>query len=233
MEITEYSVKTGRVPNVVFAFVSDIHECDTRPAIEALAASDADALLVGGDCVHNEEKCEKGFEFLRSAASVMPVFCSLGNHERRVENVRERIRETGAILLDNSDAVFRGVRIGGLTSGVFYREQTSKKKTPPPKIEWLSEFSQKDGYKLLLCHHPEYYAPYIKPLDIDLTLSGHAHGGQWRFFKRGLYAPGQGLFPEYTSGMYGKRLIVSRGLGNPHIVPRINNEPEFVVIRLS
>ena len=74
----------------------------------------------------------------------------------------------------------------------------------------------------------------IKPLPIDLTLSGHAHGGQWRFFGRGVFSPGQGLFPKYTSGMYdGGRFIVGRGLGNPIIIPRIFNSPEVLVIRLG
>ena len=233
MVVTEYAIPAPEGSGAVFAFVSDIHECDTKPALEALGKANADALLVGGDYVHNAQKCVKGFEFLRAAASLLPVFCSFGNHELRVDGICEKTAETGAVPLDNSDVLFRGFRIGGLTSGVFYEEQKTKKVTPPPDQRWLKEFSEKDGYKILLCHHPEYYEPYIKPLGIDLTLSGHAHGGQWRFFRRGLYAPGQGLFPKYTSGMYDGRLIVSRGLGNPHAVPRVNNAPEFIVLKIG
>ena len=28
------------------------------------------------------------------------------------------------------------------------------------------------------------------------------------------------------------RLFVSRGLGNPHVIPRINNDPEIVCIQI-
>ncbi|MBQ3816071.1 MAG: metallophosphoesterase, partial [Clostridia bacterium] len=58
------------------------------------------------------------------------------------------------------------------------------------------------GFHILLCHHPEYWEPLVHGRRIELTVSGHAHGGQWRIFGRGVYAPGQGLFPRYTSGLY-------------------------------
>jgi predicted MPP superfamily phosphohydrolase len=69
---------------------------------------------------------------------------------------------------------------------------------------------------------------------IDLVLSGHAHGGQWRFLGQGILSPGQGLFPKYTSGVhegrYG-RMIISRGLSNPYkAVPRFGNPCELVYV---
>ena len=85
--------------------------------------------------------------------------------------------------------------------------------------------------RLLLCHHPEYYPDYIRGTDIELTVSGHAHGGQWSIFGRGVFAPGQGLFPKYTAGVYdGGRLVVSRGVTNTVRIPRFFNPTEIVVI---
>ena len=49
-------------------------------------------------------------------------------------------------------------------------------------------------------------------------------------FNMGVFAPGQGIFPKYTSGLYDGKLIVSRGLGNQTPYPRINNEEEIIVI---
>ena len=92
---------------------------------------------------------------------------------------------------------------------------------------------RRSGYKVLLSHHPEYYPEYIKDLDIDLILSGHAHGGQLRFFGRGLFAPGQGLLPKYTSGIHDGRMIVSRGLANnAPPIPRLFNSKELIFIDL-
>ena len=64
----------------------------------------------------------------------------------------------------------------------------------------------------------------------DLILSGHAHGGQIRLFGRGLFAPGQGIFPKYTSGIHGS-MIISRGLSNTGgMIPRLFNRREIVYI---
>ena len=94
----------------------------------------------------------------------------------------------------------------------------------------------RDGFKLLLCHHPEYFAPLVQGLDIDLTLAGHAHGGQVRIpgVLNGLYAPNQGWFPKLAGGAYaqgGTTLIVSRGLAVRTRLPRIFNRPEVVLVR--
>ena len=73
-------------------------------------------------------------------------------------------------------------------------------------------------------------------LNIDLVLSGHAHGGQFRLpFIGGIAAPNQGLFPRYDGGMYSENnttMIVSRGIGNSIIPVRFNNRPEIVSIEL-
>ena len=101
---------------------------------------------------------------------------------------------------------------------------------PGPDLAWLKDFEQQDGFKILLCHHPEYRDRYLKDMKIDLILSGHAHGGQIRFAGQGLFAPGQGLFPKYTSGMYGN-LVVSRGLANTAgFIPRLGNPTEIVYL---
>ena len=91
-----------------------------------------------------------------------------------------------------------------------------------------------DGFRILLCHHPEYWPAYIRETDIDLTLSGHAHGGQWQipFTNQGIFAPGQHLFPKYTSGIYKNRLAVSRGMANTVCIPRFFNPREILLLEL-
>lgn len=102
-----------------------------------------------------------------------------------------------------------------------------------PDLDWLDGFERSPGYHILLCHHPEYYPNLLRDRSPDLILCGHAHGGQWRIAGHGLFAPGQGLFPRYTSGVYEDRLVVSRGLCNTAVFPRINNPTEIVYIERS
>ena len=100
----------------------------------------------------------------------------------------------------------------------------------------LSQVNISDGFTILLSHRPEYFNVYQNK-NIDLVLSGHAHGGQFRLpFGGGVIAPGQGLFPKYDAGAYtenGTTMIVSRGIGNSIIPVRINNPPEIVIIELN
>ena len=94
----------------------------------------------------------------------------------------------------------------------------------------------KNGYTILLSHRPELFETYVD-CDVDLILSGHAHGGQFRLpFIGGLIAPNQGLFPKYDAGLYTDKntnMIVSRGLGNSIIPLRFNNCPEIVLVELN
>lgn len=228
---------TAPIPHPLhFAFVSDLHNIPNEPILSALRAQKLDAILGGGDLIHNERIYARGFEFLRAAAGIAPVFCCIGNHELRYAAPNDLVRDfaqAGATLLNNSDILFEGIQIGGLTSGHLPSLRTQAGfRTPPPETAWLERFCKSDRYRMVLSHHPEYYEPYLRDLPIDLILSGHAHGGQWRFFGRGVYAPGQGLFPRYTSGVFDQRLIVGRGLGNPHRIPRLFNRPELILLHL-
>lgn len=170
-----------------------------------------------------EHDPENAYHFLREAGKIAPLYLSLGNHDRYFlpEDISV-IRESGTVLLDNRDTEVRvrdvRLRIGGLSS--------------EPDFDWLDEFSRKDGYKILLCHHPEYYS-FLKDRDISLILSGHAHGGQIRIFGRGIYAPGQGVLPKYTRGVYDGRMVVSAGCVNTASVPRWGNHCEVVMIHLK
>ncbi len=81
----------------------------------------------------------------------------------------------------------------------------------------------------------ELFAVYAEN-GIDLVLSGHAHGGQFRLpLIGGLAAPNQGLFPKYDAGLYVEdytNMIVSRGIGNSIVPFRFHNRPEVVLIEL-
>ena len=97
---------------------------------------------------------------------------------------------------------------------------------------------RQEGYTILLAHRPELAEQYAACHTFDLTVSGHAHGGQIRIpgIINGLYAPHQGWFPSYAGGLYTVHemtLIVSRGLAREStLFPRIFNRPELVVVDL-
>ena len=99
----------------------------------------------------------------------------------------------------------------------------------------ISNMSLSNEYSILLSHRPEMFEEYVSE-EVDLVLSGHAHGGQFRVpFIGGIIAPNQGLFPKFDAGKYIKNnttMIVSRGIGNSIIPVRFNNRPEIVIVEL-
>ena len=116
--------------------------------------------------------------------------------------------------------------MGGMRSGLLNPGRM-------PDLDWLDGFCRTPGYRILLCHQPEYFDRYLRDYPIDLFVAGHAHGGQWRLFGRGVFAPDQGLFPKYTSGVHEGRLVISRGLSNTVTpIPRLFNSRELVVVEV-
>ena len=192
--------------------------------------------------------------FLEMCTDLAPTYVSLGNHEWILdEKDLEEIEKTGARVLDNKWVERDGAVIGGLTSAyVTYYRQLRKNSSyeeqylsrrykrlcrPAPQLteaNWISEMPQ--GYRIMLSHHPEYWSS-VKDMSVDLMLSGHTHNGQFAYYslkkgrRTGLWAPGQGWFPEYSSGVYENgRLVVSAGLSNTAPVPRLFNPTQIVYI---
>ena len=226
-KLTEYTFRTDRIgQDLRFAVASDIHSSPVEDVLDEFAR--CDAVLLPGDLVDRHRKNNENAErFLREVPEIVPVFYSVGNHERKYrqrEAYYRMIRESGVTFLDNESIRFRGICIGGLSST-----------QGPPDTGFLDRFEREEGYRLLLCHHPEIWRDYVNGRKIDLTLCGHAHGGQIQLFGRGLYAPGQGLFPKLTDGLYGDgKMLLSRGMTNgakPRI-PRINNPCELIILTL-
>ena len=93
-----------------------------------------------------------------------------------------------------------------------------------------------DGYTILLSHRPRLFDVYVDN-DLDLVLTGHAHGGQFRLpFVGGVYVPSQGWFPKYDAGLFtdgNTNMVISRGIGNSAFPFRINNRPEVILIELN
>ena len=244
-----------------FAFLSDTHDTDPSEILNSLRKQLPEMIVISGDFVRGEwaengaskmAESQNAMSLLRECSDIAPTFLSMGNHERSLASSDFKIiSDTGAVILDNCFKEYRGMYIGGLSSAYFtecnvFRSQNTdgirnwkspsyfRKKRPEPDISMLDLFEQQSGYKILLCHHPEYYDRYLKGRKIDLILSGHCHGGQWRYYSLfqkkwcGLFAPGQGLFPSLTSGINDGRLIISRGLSNTTCIPRINNPTEII-----
>ncbi len=253
MKLTTYRLPSP-APGVRFraAVVADLHDRPCPRLLPLLREARPDLILVPGDlCERLDRPADverPGIDTLAELTAIAPTFYSLGNHEiggchgaiyraklagndlpsfAMEPHWARAIAATGATLLDQSFVTWQGLSIGGLGSGLLNEGWL-------PDLAFLDDFAAAPGYKLLLCHHPEYFDRYLRPYPIDLVISGHAHGGQWRIFGRGVYAPDQPLFPKYTSGVHEGRLVISRGVVNSvPAVPRFFNPCELVLIEVG
>lgn len=209
-----------------------------------------------GYSMHEKHEFSEGIEFLKEASEIAPVFYSPGNHEWYFTKEDQKVfSEKRIFLLENEDICWNLVEKclvseqerghNSKTGNVMKNGCNTGIENVPEKIirigglatrydlDWLHAYASKPGYKILICHHPEYYRRYIKDTEwdtFDLIVSGHVHGGQWRLGQHGVLAPGQGLFPKYCYGCYDKKLIVSAGLSNTARIPRFGNPTELVMI---
>ncbi len=252
MKITQYNLQTQKTDiNLRIAVVADLHAKNPAPVIDALEQINPNFILCAGDMFEcfdekNSKRNENGFEFFWRSVKIAPTYYCFGNHEIEGEpdenypeisgyksippHITQRLTNIGVHTVFDSYALLNeNIAIGGLVSG-------AHKNNGRPNIDFVESFSALSQYKILICHHPEYYKKYLLDKDIDMILSGHAHGGQWRFFGQGIFAPSQGLFPKYTSGIHDGRLIISRGCSNstrPIPVPRLFNPKEVLSIQIK
>ncbi len=197
--------------------------------VAKVAAQSPDIIAITGDIIHiyTQKNIQVAAETVSALKEIAPVAFVAGNHEMRnkgYRNLRKILIDAGATVLDDRAEKISGITVAGL-NGASLRNDKIEKITPEafPKI--------------LLAHEPQFFEKYMAA-GYDLVLCGHAHGGQWRipFTGIGLYAPGQGKFPKFTSGVHEKgksAMVISRGLGNSEFPLRLFNRPEIVVIDIN
>lgn len=204
--------------------------------LELSAAAEPDIIVITGDLMDGHSKeLEPAMEFAEKAVDIAPVYYVSGNHEwlsGRYDELCGRLEAAGVTVLDNGHKALEKdgefIELLGLKDPTFEGDAAFE-----AELKKLAD--ETFGFHILLSHHPEYIDAYAENR-MDLVLSGHAHGGQIRLpFIGGLFAPEQGWFPKYTSGLYevgDTSLVVSRGLGNSVFPLRVFNRPELVVVTL-
>ena len=252
LEIHKYNVKSEDIPSEFDNFrivqISDLHNAEfgenNEKLLLMLKQADADIIAITGDMIDSRNTdIDVAISFAQKAVNIAPVYYVNGNHESRVsgeyEKLKQGLTDAGVTILENSSADItigdEAITLIGINDPTFRMELVDDTMEQNIAHQLVSVISDNDNYKVLLAHRPEYFDVYAE--NVDLVLSGHAHGGQFRIpFIGGLVAPGQGFFPEYYEGSHIKEnteMIVSRGIGNSIIPFRINNKPEIIVAELT
>lgn len=246
IQVSQVEITDAEVPDAFIDFkiahLSDIHDKNWGETLIApIQEENPDIIVITGDLIDsNEPDIYSASLLIEELNKIAPIYFVTGNHEAwsgHYDTLKESLLNQSVNILDNEAIVLQRngeeLLLLGLKDSAFATEDEHSL-TIEARVQELS--GQFDGFKLLLAHRPELFESYVRN-DLNLVLSGHAHGGQFRLpFIGGLIAPDQGLFPEYTSGVYEKnktKMVVSRGLGNSIIPLRFNNRPELIFIELT
>jgi uncharacterized protein len=219
-------------------FITDIHHGPflsierVVKLVKQINELQPDIILMGGDYVHRDPKYIKPvFDELRKLESKYGIYAVLGNHDHweNAELTRKMMVRNGINICDNRSYWAKigndSIKIGGV--GDLWEDVQLVDKT-------ISDLKKSD-FCILLSHNPDYLENLHTDL-IDLTLSGHTHGGQMTLF--GLWAP---ILPskygqKYRNGLknFGEmKSYISSGIGTITPPLRFFCRPEIVLINLK
>lgn len=253
--VTGYKVDDTKLPaafnNFKIVQISDLHDNffdrDNHSLLNAVKSEKPDIIVITGDFVDkNSTDISSLLKFAKTLSSIAPCYFITGNHEAEFtqrmpyNELLRKLNDNGIITLDDDvKQIVRGdqhINIAGLSDPLF--QEINNEEYMKPADYYAENYRKLDttGWTVLLAHRPYEFETFAS-LKANLVLSGHEHGGQIRIpFLGGVFAPGEGFFPKYDSGVYRKNdttMVVSRGLGNSVAPIRINNTPELTVIELS
>jgi predicted MPP superfamily phosphohydrolase len=251
--ITKYQLSSTKLPDGFDSYrivhLTDLHSKsfgkDQNTITRKVKKLKPDLIVMTGDLVDSRRYNEEiSLMLMRKMTEIAPVYYVTGNHEwgSRLPSLAKGLRELGVHVMRNASELVKlgdgEIRIAGVDDPTFNHEGDGDvdKMNAHLGAAFKDVDRSKDAFTILLSHRPELFAVYVQN-QIDLTFSGHAHGGQVRLpFLGGLVAPGQGFLPKYDGGKYtedSSTMIVSRGLGNSIIPQRLFNRPEVVLVELK
>lgn len=223
----------------------DGHEGDADAIVRLVNNQRCDAVCFVGDLVNHQSRELDGFKSaLKRLSAPDGVFAVMGNHDYSmymkypdesmrkadVQELQRRIRSYGWTLLLNDHRV---IRRGGDSIVVAGVENDGR--PPFPSLGDLPKAMkgvQKGAFTVLMSHDPTHWRRKVIPeTDIQLTLSGHTHAGQFKVFG---WSPVALIYGEW-SGAYceGSQILnVSDGVGAVMFPFRFGAWPEINVVTL-
>lgn len=252
LELNTYTITSEKLPEAFngyrIAHISDLHNAemgkDNEKLLSMLREAEPDIIAITGDLIDSRDtNIEIALHFAKEAVKIAPCYYVTGNHEARVSkynDLKEGLNELGVIVLEDEKVEIKqyGEKIVllGVDDPSFQTDYLHGDSVTVMRGNLQELKNEEYAYTVLLSHRPELFETYVES-GVDLVLSGHAHGGQFRLpFVGGLVAPNQGLFPKYETGLYtcnSTNMLVSRGIGNSIIPFRFNNRPEVILIELA
>jgi hypothetical protein len=219
------------------AFLSDLHAGsfldagDLARIFTLVAEQEPDLVCFGGDLINSRERELQLFrEPLKILRPPLGMYAVPGNHDHFwgsdigrwtafLEEQGVRVMTNKGVRLQRDGSPFWLCGVDDLTEG-------------EPDLRQALQGRHDEEPAVLLSHHPDFFFE-AAAADVDLTLSGHTHGGQIRI---GSWAPLHHSRLGYQQGWFeaeGCKLYVGRGVGVTLLPLRIGAPPEIPMVRFA
>ena len=239
VEVTRRRIRLARLPKAFEGFriaqLSDFHIGPFMPADQirrCVAITNqlkADLVVLTGDFLGWDPAAQgEVVEALAGLRASSGIFGCLGNHESEMqteESITRLFAAQGIRILRQERAP---IQLHGETLNLIGVDDSLS------DLKVVEHLVMPDTVNILLIHWPGHFNRAVE-LGIDLTLTGHTHGGQLslEFLRRGLSLGS--LETPYVRGWYekdGAQLYVNRGIGTTGFPIRFGSSPEITVFEL-
>ena len=242
------------------AFISDIHigsmlnvERELKEVVETINNTGADMLLFGGDMVniYSSELDSRILDILSSVKCPDGVFSVLGNHdtgaytkkatpafqELNRSNLSKAMSSIGWVMLRDSTVYINKGNDSIAITGIDYSDELLAYKHSLGTIKGFDvsriyENVPDDMFNITVSHLPQLWNVLCEGGYSDLTLSGHIHAMQIKYFS---FSPAMFMYDNW-SGLYENekgKLYINDGIGSVAFIARFGARPEITVINLS
>ncbi len=239
LSLEQVRIEIPRLPKTLsglrIVHLSDIHHSPftglehIARAIEISNRLEPDLFILTGDYVSHERKyIEPVAELVGRLRAKHGIFACLGNHDHWTdpELVTSSFRNVGVEMLINEG---RRVEMDGSAFWIGGVDDHMVGKTDLPAA---LKGSFPDEMKLLLAHNPIIFRKSVR-YGVDLTLSGHTHGGQVN-----VRDPQKRLLPrrKLSAGLHTRKdshIYITRGIGTVVLPVRYQCPPEISLLELN
>ena len=238
LTVKHYKIHDSALKGIKIVFASDFHikpkqEKRLAKIVEMINEQHPDIVLSVGDFVSGHEEnmtmpIDGIVKQLKNVKAKHGFYTVLGNHDWWIngEKITDTLTKNGIKVLANSNTK---VNINGKD---VYIAGVEDRTTRTSDIYRALDLTQNPV--ILLTHSPDVF-PRV-PKEVNLTLSGHVHGGQVRLPLFGALVVPSNYGDKYSQGLIkekGKQMIVTKGIGNSIFNVRFNCVPEIVVIEFE
>jgi uncharacterized protein len=240
LSLERVEIRLPRLPKKLDGFriihLSDIHHSPftslehIERAVKVANRLKPDMFVLTGDYVsHEPEYIEPVAEVMGRLEAEYGTHACLGNHDHWTDPalVTESFKREGVNMLVNEGQRFGARGVSFWLAGV---DDHMVGRTDLPAA---LKGSFPDELKLLLAHNPIIFRQCVKNA-VDLTLSGHTHGGQVKVRTR---SPKDRLIPRrrLSAGLHRRKesqIYITRGIGTVVLPVRYQCPPEISLLEL-